>query len=104
VIGAISLSHGQSPATHTVIYVVGATLLLAALLCATIAQLPRPGGDSPVVVSRPVNVASVANVDDGYHTCSFVDPVDHPVGSAARAEPVLQWREQALAYAVWLFK
>jgi hypothetical protein len=36
----------------------------------------------------------VANVDDGHHTGSFVDPVDHPVGSAARAEPVLQWREQ----------
>jgi hypothetical protein len=35
-IGAISLSHGQSPATHTVIHVIGATLLLAALLCATI--------------------------------------------------------------------
>jgi hypothetical protein len=35
-IGAISLSGGQSPATHKVIYVVGATLLLAALLCALI--------------------------------------------------------------------
>ena len=35
-IGAISLSHGQSPGTHTVIYVIGATLLLAALLCATV--------------------------------------------------------------------
>ena|ERR1700683_1790734 len=35
-IGAISLSHGQPPATHTVTYVTGATLLLAALLCATI--------------------------------------------------------------------
>ena len=35
-IGAISFSGGQSPATHKVIYVIGATLLLAALLCATI--------------------------------------------------------------------
>ena len=35
-IGAISFSDGQSSATHKVIYVVGATLLLAALLCATI--------------------------------------------------------------------
>ena len=35
-IGAISFSEGQSPATHKVIYVIGATLLLAALLCATI--------------------------------------------------------------------
>jgi hypothetical protein len=35
-IGAISLSDGQSPATHKVIYVIGATLLLAALVCATI--------------------------------------------------------------------
>jgi hypothetical protein len=35
-IGAISLSDGQSSATHKVIYVIGATLLLAALLCATI--------------------------------------------------------------------
>ena len=35
-IGAISLSDGQSPATHKVIYVIGATLLLAAFLCATI--------------------------------------------------------------------
>jgi hypothetical protein len=35
-IGAIWLSNGQSPATHKVIYVVGATLLLAAFLCAAI--------------------------------------------------------------------
>jgi hypothetical protein len=35
-VGAISLSDGQSPATHTVIHVIGATLLLAAFLCATI--------------------------------------------------------------------
>jgi drug/metabolite transporter (DMT)-like permease len=35
-IGAISFSDGQSSATHKVIYVTGATLLLAALLCATI--------------------------------------------------------------------
>ena len=35
-IGAIWLSGGQSPATHKVIYLTGATLLLAALLCATI--------------------------------------------------------------------
>jgi hypothetical protein len=35
-IGAISFSEGQSPATHKVIHVIGATLLLAALLCATI--------------------------------------------------------------------
>lgn len=35
-IGAISLSGGQSPATHKVIFVIGATLLLAALVCALI--------------------------------------------------------------------
>ncbi len=35
-IGAISFSGGQSPGTHKVIYVIGATLLLAALLCATV--------------------------------------------------------------------
>ena len=34
--GAISLSNGQSPTTHEVIYVVGAMLLLAALLCALV--------------------------------------------------------------------
>lgn len=33
-IGAISLSGGQSPVTHTVIYLVTATLLLAAAVCA----------------------------------------------------------------------
>jgi hypothetical protein len=33
-IGAISLSSGQSPVTHTVIYLVTATLLLAAFVCA----------------------------------------------------------------------
>lgn len=36
VIGVISRSGGQSPATHDVVYVVAATLLLAALLCALV--------------------------------------------------------------------
>jgi hypothetical protein len=33
-IGAISVSGGQSPVTHTVVYLVTATLLLAAFVCA----------------------------------------------------------------------
>ena len=36
VIGVISRSGGQSPATHDVVYAVAATLLLAALLCALV--------------------------------------------------------------------
>ncbi len=47
VIGVISRSSGQSPATHDVVYAVAATLLLAALLCAlvgaAVASMARSG-------------------------------------------------------------
>jgi hypothetical protein len=76
-----------------------------------VAQVSGDAASSDVVRSRrikpvsgPINIAPVTNVDDGHHTGSVVHPVDHPVGSAARAEPVLQWREQGLAHPVWLFK
>ncbi len=53
--------------------------------CRVPAVIPGRGHRRIGLVSRPVNVTSVANVDDGHHTGSFVDPADHPVGLASKA-------------------
>src|SRR5262245_39645857 len=54
--------------------------------------------------SGPVDVAAVADVDDGDDMSLVVDPVYDAVSSASCAAPVIQRREQLLADAVRLLK
>ena len=47
--------------------------------------------------SCSVDIAAVGDIYYGHHPRLIVDPVDHPVGATASAEPVVHWREQPLA-------
>jgi len=47
--------------------------------------------------SGSVDIAAVGDVYYGHHPRLIVDPIDHPVGATASAEPVVHWREQPLA-------
>src|SRR5271157_5416876 len=56
---------------------------------------------------RPVPLAAGRAVGDiyyGRHPGLIIDPVDHPVGATAGAEPVVHWREQPLADPVGIGK
>ena len=54
--------------------------------------------------SSSVGVAPVCDIYDRHHTGLIVDPVDHPVGATAGAEPVIHWRKQPLANPVRIGK
>ena len=47
--------------------------------------------------SGSVDIAAAGDIYYGHHPRFIVDPVDHPVGATASAEPVVHWREQPLA-------
>ncbi len=54
--------------------------------------------------SGSVDIAAVGDIHYGHHPYLIVDPVDHPVGATASAEPVVHWREQPLADPVGIGK
>jgi hypothetical protein len=47
--------------------------------------------------SGSVSIAAVSHVYYRHHAGLIVDAVDHPVGAAASAEPVVQRREKPFA-------
>jgi hypothetical protein len=47
--------------------------------------------------SCPVRILAVSDIYDGHHSLVVIDAVDDPVGTAPRAHPIIERRQQALA-------